>query len=68
MALVRSSSSTVSVSKNGLIYADGVKIGRLVPDRGVVQFVDRDKRRCLEKGRNVVEVKLSDLMDLPKQK
>lgn len=68
MALTKSSSSTISVAKNGLIYADGVKVGRFVPDRGVIQFIDRDKRRCQEKGRDVVEVSLSDLTNLPKQK
>jgi hypothetical protein len=68
MALLRSNSSTVSVAKNGIVYADGVKVGRYIPDKGVIQFVDRDKRRCLEKGRDVVEVKLSDLVNLPQQK
>lgn len=68
MAPLKSSPSTVSVAKNGLIYADGVKVGRLVPEKGVIQFVDRDKRRCQEKGRDVVEVRLSDLLNLPQQK
>lgn len=61
-------SSSVMVGRNGFVYADGVKIGKLVSERGVVQFADPDRRRCIEKGRQVVEVKLSDLVNLPKQK
>lgn len=68
MALIKSNSSTVSVSKTGLVYADGLKVGRYLPDRGVIQFVDRDKRRCQEKGRTVVEVRISDLTNLPSTK
>ena len=68
MALLKSNSSTISVAKNGMVYADGVRVGRFLPDKGVIQFVDKDKRRCLEKGRDVVEVRLSDLVNLPKQK
>lgn len=67
MALIRSKPSMVSVGRDGLIYADGVKVGRYVPEKGVIQFMDRDKRRCQEKGREVVEVSLSDLVNLPKQ-
>ena len=61
-------SSPVVVGKNGMIYADGVRIAKLIPDRGVVQFVDPDRRRCVQKGREVVEVKLSDLVNLPQKK
>lgn len=61
-------SSPVMVGKNGFVYADGVRIGRLVSERGVVQFADPDRRRCVEKGREVVEVRLSDLANLPQQK
>lgn len=61
-------SSPVVVGKNGFVYADGVKIAKLVPERGVVQFIDPDRRRCAQKGRQVVEVRLTDLVNLPQQK
>lgn len=61
-------SSPVVVGKNGFVYADGVKIAKLIPERGVVQFVDPDRRRCAQKGREVVEIKISDLVNLPQQK
>jgi hypothetical protein len=51
-----------------MVYADGVKIGRLIPERGVMQFLDRDRRRCSERGSETVEVRLSDLGNLPQQK
>lgn len=60
--------SPIVVGKNGFVYADGVKIAKLIPERGVVQFIDPDRRRCLQKGRESVEVKLSDLANLPQQK
>lgn len=56
------------VGKNGFVYADGVRVGKLVSERGVVQFVDPDRRRCQQKGREVVEVRLSDLANLIQQK
>jgi hypothetical protein len=55
------------VGKNGFLYVDGVKIAKLIPERGVVQFVDPDRRRCIQKGREVVEVRISDLVNLPQQ-
>lgn len=61
-------SSPVMVSKNGFVYADGVKIGKLVSERGVVQFIDRDRRRSAQRGSDVVEVRLSDLANLPQKK
>lgn len=61
-------SSPVVVGKNGFVYADGVRITKLIPERGVVQFIDPDRRRCLQKGREVVEVKLSDLVNLLQKK
>ena len=67
MALIKSKLSPVSVGKDGFVYADGVKIGRQGSGPGLIQFFDRDKRRCQEKGRQVVEVSISDLANLPKQ-
>lgn len=59
--------SPVVVGKNGMVYADGVRVFRLVGE-GVVQIVDPDPRRCAQKGRQVVEIKLSDLANLPQKK
>lgn len=60
--------SPVVVGKDNYIFADGVKVARLIPERQSIQFLDRDRRRCLEKGREVVEIKLSDLASLPQHK
>jgi len=60
--------SQIVVGKNGMVYADGVKIARLIPERGVMQFLDRDRRRCSERGSEVVEVRISDLGNLPQKK
>lgn len=61
-------SSPVVVGKDGFAYADGLKIGKFVPERQTIQFVDKDRRRCAQKGREVVEVKIADLVNLPQQK
>lgn len=61
-------SSSVVVGKNGFVYADGVKVFRLISERGVVEVVDPDRRRCEQKGRQTVEIKLSDLANLSQQK
>lgn len=61
-------SSPVVVGKNGFVYADGVRAFRLIPERGVVEIQDTDRRRCEQKGRATVEIKISDLVNLSKQK
>lgn len=61
-------SSLVVVGKNNYIFVDGVKIARLVPERGVMQFLDRDRRRSAERGSQTVEVKIADLTNLPQKK
>lgn len=61
-------SSAVVVGKNGFVYADGVKVFKLIPERGVVQVVDPDRRRCAQKGRETIEIKISDLANLSQQK
>lgn len=60
--------SPVSVGRDGFVYADGVKLGRFIPERQTIQVQDRDRRRCLIKGREVVEIRISDLVNLPQQK
>lgn len=54
------SQPTLSVGKDGYAYVDGVKIARYVSDRQVLQFVDRDRRRCLQKGREFVEISVTE--------
>jgi hypothetical protein len=61
-------SPSIVVGKNNYLFVDGVKIARLVPERGVMQFLDRDRRRCAERGSETVEVRLSDLANLPQKK
>lgn len=60
--------SPVSVGHDGFVYADGVKLGRFIPESKSIQFLDRDRRRCAEKGREVVEIKISDLANLQNKK
>lgn len=60
-------SSPVVVGKNGMVYADGVKVFRLIGE-GVVQIIDPDRRRCEQKGRETIEIKLSDLANLSNKK
>jgi hypothetical protein len=60
--------SPVVVGKDGFAYADGVRLGRFIPESKSIQFLDRDRRRCVEKGREVVEVKLADLANLQDKK
>lgn len=60
--------SQVQVGKDGFVYADGVRLGRFVPERQSIQYADKDRRRCIERGRDVVEVKISDLANLSDSK
>lgn len=61
-------SSPVVVGKDGFAYADGVRLGKIIPDRGTIQILDKDRRRCLIRGRETIEIKLTDLANLPQQK
>lgn len=56
--------SQIVIGKNNYAYVEGVKIGRVVPERQTIEFRDPDNRRCQEKGRTTVEVKISDLVKL----
>lgn len=60
--------SPVTVGKDGFVYADGVKFGRYVKERQTVAIKDQDRRRCLVKGREVVEIRISDLVNLTEKK
>jgi hypothetical protein len=60
--------SPVAVGKDGFLYADGIKLGRFIPESKSIQFFDRDRRRCAEKGREAVEIKISDLANLSDKK
>lgn len=60
--------SPVTINKEGFVVVDGVKVAKFIPERQSIQFLDRDRRRCAEKGREVVEVRLCDLADIPQKK
>lgn len=64
----QSKSSLVVIGKDGFAYADGVRLGRFIPESRSIAFLDKDRRRCVEKGREAVEVRLSDLANLSPQK
>lgn len=49
---------------NRFIYADGVLLARLVIERNTLQFIDKDKRRCSERGTRYIEVLIPDLADI----
>lgn len=55
--------SNVGKDDRHYLYVDGVKVARIVQRDGApcLQFHDKDKRRCAERGSDKVEVKLSDL-------
>ena len=53
------------IDNNGMVRADGVVIGRLVPTQSGValQVCDKDKRRSSERGTRFVLVDLAPLVD-----
>lgn len=56
--------NSLSVGKDGYVYADGIKIGRHIPERGTIAIMDKDQRRCLQKGREIVEIKIAEFIKL----
>lgn len=52
--------NSLSVGKDGFVYADGIKIGQHIPERGTIAIMDKDHRRCIQKGREVVEIKIAE--------
>jgi hypothetical protein len=53
-----------TMDAEGFISVGGVKIGRWVRERGVLQIHDKDCRRTERRGTDCVEVKISQLVDL----
>lgn len=56
--------SSIAVGKDGFAYVDGVKIGRYIPERQTLEFIDPNRQRCQQKGRQVVEVKIAEFSKL----
>lgn len=61
-------SATVHVDVQGYIYADGVRIARISPDKRCLQFLDRDRRRSDQRGSSFVEVAIKDMANLVENK
>jgi len=54
----------LNVDPHGFIWYDGVKLPcRYLPERGALEFFDKDRRRGLERGSRVVEIPLSQFTD-----
>jgi len=52
------------VNGDDFVYIGGVKIARVIPERGTLQFWDKDTRRATRRGCPVVEVRIERLLDL----
>jgi hypothetical protein len=52
------------VDREGHLYVGGVKVARLVPERGTLQFFDKDERRTQRRGSSQVEVRCARLVEL----
>ena len=50
------------LDSNGFLYADGVKIGRLFPERGTIQFCDKSPCRSAVRGSRYVEVLITSFI------
>jgi hypothetical protein len=53
----------VTVDGRGFVWVDGVKVCRYVAERGTLAFIDRDRRRCSERGGREVEVGIEEIRD-----
>ena len=58
--------TNLQIDPNGFICADGVKICRLDPSRGLLLFLDKDRRRSAERGTDQVAVTVADLVQIAK--
>ena len=56
--------ATLHIDKNNFLRIDGVLVCKFLPDRGCLQFVDKDRRRCEKRGTRYVEVTVADLITL----
>jgi len=50
--------------QRGFVIAGGVKLFRVISERGTVQILDRDRRRAAHRGTPFVEVRIAQLMEL----
>lgn len=55
------------LAPDGFVYADGVKVARWIAERQTLEFVDRNRQRCQERGRHTVEVRVVDVAKLAGQ-
>lgn len=58
----------LTVGRDGFVYADGVKIARYRPERQTLEFYDKNRQRCAQLGRTVVEVPIADVAKLAQEK
>ena len=53
----------LTVAGDGFLYADGVKLpAKFIPDRGVLKFVDKDRRSASRRGSRYVEVPVAEMI------
>lgn len=57
-------SPALQVDAQGNVYAEGVKICRVDARRGVLLFLDKDRRRAAQRGSNQVTVPIAALVGL----
>lgn len=61
--------SQLRVGVDGFVYADGVKLpAKFIAERGVLQFVDKDRRSVSRRGTRFVEVPVTDVARLGTEK
>lgn len=58
------STPTIIVDSQGFVFAEGVRFGRLSPNRNAIQIMDKDRRRCEARGSRFVEVPIAELARL----
>lgn len=56
----------LTVTSDGWVQADGVKVCRYIAERGTLQFVDKDRRTSSTRGTRYVEVSVSDVAKIGK--
>ena len=58
------SSSRIRIDERNFLWVNGAKSGfKFFPEKGVLQFVDKDRRRAAERGARVVEIFITELME-----
>jgi len=56
----------INIDRRGFVYVDGIRVCRLIPSRGTLQFCDRNRQRSQRRGTRFVEVKLEDFFLISK--